>query len=121
MWPNSMLHALAWCRSLVRLVRSWWVVDRIRVSPREGRLLRLGCGTLLRIRDEWFEIESRTVTAGPGTLWVTYECTTPGRRTRLRVRADASRHASSALWYDRNETGEIDVTTVEVFERQNAC
>ena len=74
MWPNNNMHAGEWCGNVIRLLASWWTVDRIRVPPHEGKLARLACGTLLKINDEWFEIESRMVTAAPGSAFVTYEC-----------------------------------------------
>lgn len=37
---------------MLRLLQWWWSCDRIRVSPREGRLLRLNPGDFLLIAGE---------------------------------------------------------------------
>lgn len=50
-------------------IRTWWICDRIRVSPREGRLLRIQVGDLLTICGSDFEvIERSTVLSETGQL-----------------------------------------------------
>jgi hypothetical protein len=117
-YPSNKTGMIAWCQQLARLMRSWWRADRIRVSPREGRLRRLACGTLLRICDQWFEIESRTVTAGPGAVLVTYECTAANRKARLHVQTANAGDADSVRWQDAAADREVDAATIEIFERQ---
>lgn len=50
-----------WLSLLNRLLRSWWMSDRIRISPRAGELLRLRIGDLVEIAGDDWEIVSRTV------------------------------------------------------------
>ena len=46
---------------VVSLFRAWWHRDRIRSSPREGKLLRLAPGAILCIAGKTIEVESRDV------------------------------------------------------------
>ena len=48
-------------RQLWRLLHSWWRQDRIRLSPAEGRLLRLEPPCFLVIDGEPFEVVKRTL------------------------------------------------------------
>ena len=50
--------------TLFRLIRSWYGVDRIRISPSAGRLLRIRTGDRVLIRDTYYSVMSRTVTTG---------------------------------------------------------
>lgn len=67
------------------LLRAWWRVDRIRVSPREGRLLRLAPPCYLEQGGELWLVESRAVGAGTTGSYVSYRCSTEGRQAVLTV------------------------------------
>ncbi|MDA1053992.1 MAG: hypothetical protein O3C40_26380 [Planctomycetota bacterium] len=45
----------------VSLLRAWWHQDRIRSSPREGKLLRLAPGAILCVHGRTIEVEQRDV------------------------------------------------------------
>jgi hypothetical protein len=59
-------------RSILRLLQWWWIADRIRISPREGRLLRLNPGSFLLIAGEPARILERNAEQG----CVRYVCST---------------------------------------------
>lgn len=48
------------CSAIRQIITSWWSVDRIRVSPVEGRLLTLREGQVIGIRNEHYVIGRRT-------------------------------------------------------------
>jgi hypothetical protein len=110
-----------WAHSLAKLFRSWWQVDRIRVSPSEGQWLRLRCGTLLRVDEEWFEVTGRTVTAGQGDAWVVYECAGRGQVARLRAQPLASGQPRALYWHTGEQVRLLDAGEIEVFDRTAPC
>ncbi len=63
-------------RQLLELAKSLIKQDRIRVSPSEGRLLRLSPSCVLTIGSETVRIVSRTVRDTPDGPSVSYECET---------------------------------------------
>ncbi|MFK7819245.1 MAG: hypothetical protein AB8G99_11035 [Planctomycetaceae bacterium] len=63
-------------RELVDICRTVVRGDRIRVSPSEGRLLRLQPSCVLMIGSETIRIKSRTVEDSLKHPTVTYECET---------------------------------------------
>jgi hypothetical protein len=118
---SSNWAAPRWTQSLARLIRSWWQVDRIRVSPSEGCWLRLRCGALLKIDDEWFEVTGRSVTAGMDGSWVVYECVGRGQVARLRAQPLASGQPRALYWHTGEEVRLLDAGEIEVFEREAPC
>jgi len=75
-------------RALLRLLHCWWHKDRVRVSPREGRLLRLQPACLVRINDLLFEVVSRHVQPSSEGPTVIYDCSGSEGDGRLVVRLD---------------------------------
>ncbi len=57
---------------LAAAFRAWWGQDRVRVSPREGRLLRLRPPCIVTVDDEIVELTHRGVGRSRGDLYVTY-------------------------------------------------
>ena len=72
-------------RDLLRLLSRWWRVDRVRVSPTEGRLLRLEPPCILRIGDRVLEVVRRKVGQTPDGAYVEYDCDDGASRCALRV------------------------------------
>lgn len=70
---------------LRELLRAWWRVDRIRVSPREGRLLRLVPPCYLEYGGDLWLVESRAVGTGAAGGYVTYRCSLEGQQGELTV------------------------------------
>lgn len=81
---------------LVQLIRDWWRVDQVRISPREGRLLRLKPGDLLRLDDRTVTVIARRVE--PDQSGVRYRCEGAGFTGELRVALDAGRQADEVEW-----------------------
>ncbi len=68
-------------RRLLGLVEYWWSADRIRVSPSEGRLLRLGPGAVLLLCGEAVQVTGRRA----DDAGVTYRCTSATGDGEVRV------------------------------------
>lgn len=71
--------------ALSSLLLSWWRHDRVRISPREGLLLRLRPPCLIMIADERVQIEARRVLHECATAMVVYDCLTENGPARLCV------------------------------------
>lgn len=80
MWKDEARRLI---RDLCRLCSAWWRVDRVRVSVREGQMLRIKPPCLLLISGRLVQVRDRRVDssgsgvvyrcethAGSGTLWV---------------------------------------------------
>lgn len=74
-------HFSTWVQSL----RRWWRVDRIRISPHDGEILRLGLADVLLVGEEWFEITGRYVEQMASGPVIVYDCSSAQTRCRLRV------------------------------------
>ncbi len=93
----------------------------MRISPREGRLSRLDRGALIRIDDEWFQVESRTATASPEGADIIYDCLALRRRAALHVRATTTGDADPVVWCEQGHERPMAAADVEVFSRRTAC
>jgi hypothetical protein len=85
-------------RSLAGLARAWWTVDRVRASPREGRLLRLAAGSAIRVRGEPAVVASRRVGRTADGPYVVYECDGVGGRSLLRLRPIGGTRRVTVQW-----------------------
>ncbi|MEX2216808.1 MAG: hypothetical protein WD768_22025 [Phycisphaeraceae bacterium] len=106
---------------LVRLLRWWWQADRVRISPREGRLLRLRPPCILRIGEAYVQVHRRctgSLATGP---YVLYECTIDSQPGQLIVSpgppgAPGPPSGSKLIkWRLAGETQDLDADDVEVF------
>ena len=61
-----------WMNTVSELWQQWWYADRIRISPREGRLLRIEPGAVLRIGNYLLEIITRGTGDDPIGPFVAY-------------------------------------------------
>ncbi len=73
-------------RAVGRLLHWWWRADRIRVSPREGRLLRLQPGDMLLIDGEPAVVSARQMLRDLGDARIRYCCNGPADAFKLTVR-----------------------------------
>jgi hypothetical protein len=103
-------------RDLLRLVQSWWTVDRIRASPREGALLRMPVGTVIRIVGESWVIEKRWICDGATGPLVRYECGNGVTTATLEVRAASQFCGDQIRWKSASVISELHVTDIEVYE-----
>lgn len=51
-------------KALVRLIQSWYRVDRVRVPPADGRMLHLKTGDCFVLFETLYVVEGRQVTSG---------------------------------------------------------
>lgn len=105
--------------SLRDLFRAWWRVDRIRISPREGRLLRLTPPCLLEYDREIWLVESRAVGTGTTGSYVSYRCSGEGRHALLTV-TPASAGREQALWIANGACQAVSADEFEVYEAGSA-
>jgi len=89
--------ARRFAREALALVAAWWRTDRVRISPREGRLLRLEPPCFLIIEGRLAEVLGRKQVSGGERPAVSYSCLTdhgpgelvvavPERGSRLQVK-----------------------------------
>jgi len=99
-------------RSTGGLVRDWWNVDRIRISPRDGRLMRLRPPCIIRVSGQIVEVLRRAVgetSAGP---YVTYECHNGDRPCLIRVTPVGPIHRPTVVWIEGDKEFEISESEV---------
>ena len=107
-------------RDLFRAMRSWWRNDRIRASPREGRLLRLGPGDLIVFGDTEAEVLTRSVginSSGP-TLCLT--CHTPSGLAELEVSLASAGRSAPMIWKSTEGRRLVTENEFEIWPRCRA-
>ena len=102
-----------WAKTLTSLVRSWWHVDQIRVSPVEGRLLRLQPPCYLRINTETIELVQRR--RAVQRLGVIYDC---ADGSELQVILFSLNQALKVYWQRPGGAIELAAQEVEVFSAE---
>jgi hypothetical protein len=102
------------CRLLADALRVWWQQDRIRISPNEGRLLRLQIPCILTVNGNLVELTGRTVFRSSTGNYVVYRgvVTGPGFPCELAVWPEKN----LVRWTDRGGTRSLDPGDVEVFQ-----
>ena len=99
---------------VVELVSSWWRVDRVRNSPREGRLLRLSPPSVLRIAGRRYRLISRRATSAGGKPCVVYHCRSPAGGCELRVIPGARARHPRVEWVVSGRVSFLEEDEVEV-------
>ncbi|MDX1606710.1 MAG: hypothetical protein R3202_10995 [Candidatus Competibacterales bacterium] len=103
-------------RRLLCLLRDWWRLDRIRISPEEGRLLRLRPGALLELDGMLLQVMARrSLTAAPG---VGYYCSGQGLAGELRVGLDRDRQAQTVEWIRDGRRQRLPAAAIRVYAEQ---
>ncbi len=100
-------------RSVWHLLDSWWRRDRVRASPREGRLLRLTPPRVLIVAGEAAQIVRRSVRIHGGHPRVTYHCVTRAGCALLRV--DLAEPAPAIAWRTKDGTRRLHEEDIEVY------
>jgi hypothetical protein len=100
--------------ALVSLLRSWWQVDRVRISPREGALLRLQPPCLLMIGDQRVEVLTRKEPEEEKTA-VFYTCLTDQGPATLRIDLVDQGRRTSVHWQIAGEIYQLSAEDVEVY------
>ena len=87
-------------RALNRLVQSWWNVDRVRASPREGRILRLRPPAWILLDEREVEVLRRSVAHGAGGASVIYDCRTARGQAQIRVSTVGPVCCTQIYWFE---------------------
>jgi hypothetical protein len=97
------------------LVRDWWQVDRVRASPREGRLMRLQPPCIIRVGRQVVEVLRRSVSQTSAGSYVTYDCDNGEGPCRLRVTPVGTTHCPIVHWVECGQEHEISEDQVVVY------
>lgn len=114
-------------KDLTRLVESWWQVDRIRTSPRAGRLLRLQPPCVVVVEGRPAEVLARTLSraeSDSGRLTVTYDCRSALGACTLRLEVMPAGTIAAIRWTAEGTERRIEEEAVEVyqsFSRRELC
>jgi hypothetical protein len=109
---------------LARLVESWWKIDRIRASPREGRILRLQPPCVVVVENRPAEVLARTLGQGASPtatatamelMHVVYDCRSARGACRLTVTVTASGAIAGVDWMEDGVERRIMEEDVEVY------
>lgn len=113
-FPDWIEQARGVGRALRGLIRTWWTVDRVRISPHDGALLRLKTPSLLYVNGEFVEILDRRVETG--TIAITrYRCRCGGSDATLSVTAVAGSRFPEAIWSCGGRQMRLDEHQVEIY------
>lgn len=103
-------------RELGRLLRSWWGVDRIRVSPTDGELLRLKVHTLLQLDGVWWTVQTRWVGDNIHGPFVRYQCGNGTEAATLEVQPSPPSRAERIAWITGTISRELHPAEITVYE-----
>ena len=101
-------------QSVLQLLRSWYTVDRVRVSPTAGRLLSLQVDDRILIRGDLFTVVKRQTTASRGGIRLAYQLESDGGGARLSVESATS--GTSHVSELRTNNGSASIYEDEVVE-----
>ncbi len=102
------------CRLLADALRVWWQQDRIRISPNEGRLLRLQIPCILAVNGNLVELTGRTVCRSSTGNYVVYRGVATGSQLPCELAVWPEQNV--ARWTDGGGTRSLDPGDVEVFQ-----
>lgn len=100
-------------QTLADAVRTWWHQDDIRVSPYEGRLLRLDVPCIVEVEGDLFEITRRAVLQTVAGKYVSYygQATADDTPCEFECRPGSR----TVRWRDAGGTRSIDERSIGVF------
>lgn len=109
---NRMLTAIS------RLVRGWWRVDKVRISPQEGRLLGLQPPCYLHIGEQTVEVIARQALVEDSACAVIYHCKGEQEQEQceLRVELTGLRQLPHVQWSVGSDVRELSVDEIEIFQ-----
>jgi hypothetical protein len=99
-------------RGAAAFLCAWWRADRVRVSPREGRLLRLEPPCFLIIEGRLAEVLGRERETGAGGRTIVYACLTDSGPGELRVSLPDPGRRLEVKWV--NAAGEKTLSEEEI-------
>jgi hypothetical protein len=99
------------------LVKSWWRDDRIRVSPREGRLLRLHPPCHLLIHGNPVQVlERKSQPPGSdGAASIVYSCWTTSGPAELLVESGDFSNAARVTWRHQGCVENVLEAEIEIY------
>lgn len=98
------------------VLRRWMWSDRIRASPREGKLLRLPVGACVRIGGTVAEVAARTVVEGDaGAREVCYACRSATGDFQLYVLLDSAMPTVRLRMGQHNPACDVLAHEIETF------
>jgi hypothetical protein len=97
------------------LLQSWWHVDRIRVSPREGASLRMPANSVLLVDGESWIVETRWVCDGVTGPLIRYQCSNGVTTAMLEVRPSAI-GSEQLCWKSGSQVRDLSSCEIEVYE-----
>jgi hypothetical protein len=89
---------LSLCRAILGLISAWCHSDRVRISPREGELLRLRPGSVVQINGTVAEVRSQSFVQKGQTTRVRYDCQTESGPAQLEVQCHAVDNRVVIVW-----------------------
>ncbi|WP_010588367.1 hypothetical protein [Schlesneria paludicola] len=103
-------------------MRSWWLHDRIRVSPLEGKLLRVQAGDLVQVGQAQAEVVERSVIDNPDGCTLSLACRTSSDQTPsgdalLQIELTPEGDISAILWKENDRWRELSSIEVEIWLR----
>jgi hypothetical protein len=102
-------------RAIAGLIAAWWRVDRVRVSPREGKLLWLRPHCLLTVDGVPAEVLRREEFHASIAQGVLYECQTAEGLARLHVRIGDHAGQLAISWSTSGPSEMLSEHQIEVF------
>ncbi len=100
----------------VSLFRAWWRQDRIRSSPREGKLLRLAPGAILYIAGRTVEVETRDVFETDQGSILRYRCRDMDSHPELWITV---RPVSQIVWSCDGDELDLALDDLEIWSEGN--
>ena len=98
-------------------MRSWWLHDRIRVSPLEGKLLRIHPGDLVQVGETQAQVTERSVVENTDGCTVSLNCWTSTGEVVLQVEMTSQGDVSAILWKEHDRWRELSLVELEVWLR----
>lgn len=96
------------------LIRSWWDVDRIRISPTEGKLLRLRIGSVIVVNRRSFEVVGHRADQLGSEVTITCDCRGVDGDSRLVIVTNETA-VCRLSWIDEHGELELDPLDVEIY------
>jgi hypothetical protein len=98
------------------LFSRWWLADRPRASPREGRLLRIQPAAILRIGNHMTEVLRRAVGEDESGPYVIYHCQSGNQASELYLKPLGSQGHCTLRWTQGDLVRELTEDEIEVFQ-----
>jgi hypothetical protein len=105
-------------RDLLNTVRTWWDTDRIRVSPNDGRLLRIQPGDLMTIEGLDIEVLDRSLNSTERGELLQLNCRGPLGTATLTVAIDTEVINQKATWAQSGFERPIDLDEIQIWSRR---